>query len=167
MLEENTTVSIYSNPDQVQEVLIELNEHGFDLKRVSIVGKAYRDQKELVAYYKQGDKLKCWGERSEFWNGLRGMLREWVQFSSPGAGVLLVVGSIAVWVVAVLDNSAIFFGMSALGATLYSMGLARDRVQDCEEALRNGSYLLIVHGPAQEVMKAKRIIKSANIMLSK
>ena len=140
MLEENTTVSIYSNPDQVQEVLIELNEHGFDLKRVSIVGKAYRDQKELVAYYKQGDKLKCWGERSEFWNGLRGMLREWVQFS---------------------------FGMSALGATLYSMGLARDRVQDCEEALRNGSYLLIVHGPAQEVMKAKRIIKSANIMLSK
>ena len=167
MIEENTTVSIYANPDQVQGVLAGLEKSGFDLERISVIAKAYMDRKELVAYYSQGDKLRCWGERSEFWNALCSMIQEWVLFSCPGTGSLLVIGPIAEWIVAVLNNSAIFVGMSALGATLYSMGLARDRVQDCEEALRNGSYLLIVHGPAQEVMKAKRIIKSANIMLSK
>lgn len=167
MLEENTTVTIYEKPDQVQGGVKELEKFGFDLKRVSVIGKAYRDPEELIAYYRQGDKLKCWGDRSEFWNGLCSMIREWVLFSCPGTGSLLVVGPIAVWVVAVLNNSAIFIGMSALGATLYSMGLARDRVQDCEEALRKGSYLLIVHGPAEEVIQAKRILQSAHFMLSK
>jgi hypothetical protein len=166
MLEENTTVTIYLKPDQVQEGVKELEKFGFDLKRVSVIGGAYRDHEELIAYYKQGDKLTCWGDRSEFWNGLFGRLREWALFSCPGTGSLLVVGPVAVWVVAVLNNSAIFAGMSALGATLYSMGLARDRVQDCEEALRKGSYLLIVHGPAEKVSQAKRILKSANFMLS-
>ena len=167
MLEENTTVTIYANPDQIQVGVRALEKVGFDLKRISVIGKAYRDSKELIAYYRQGDKLACCGERSEFWNGLCRMIREWVLFSCPGTGSLLVVGSIAVWVVAVLNNSAIFVGMSPLGATLYSMGLARDRVQDFEEALRKGSYLLIVHGPAEEVIQAKRILKSANTMLSK
>jgi len=166
MLEENTTVSIYENPDQVQGTLVELEKFEFDLKRVSVIGKAYCDSEEPVAYYNQGNKLQCWGERSEFWNVLCRMIREWVLFSCPGTGSLLVIGPIAEWVVAVLNNSAIFFGMSALGATLYSMGVARDRVQDCEEALRNGSYLLIVHGPAQEVIQAKKILRSANYMLS-
>jgi len=167
MLEENATAWVYENPDQVQGALQELEKSRFDLEMVSVIGKAYRDQNEQVAYYRQGDMLKCWGERSAFWNGLPSVTREWVLFSCPGDGILLVVGSVAVCVEAVLNNSAIFVGMSALGATLYSMGLARERVQDCEEALRKGSYLLIVHGPAREVMQAKRILQSANIMLLK
>ena len=167
MLQENATASIYDNPEEVQGSLQELETSGFDLERVSVIGRAYRDQNEPVAYYRQGDRLKCWGALSEFWNGLRSVTREWVLFSCPGSGILLVVGSVAVCVEAVLNNSAIFVGMSALGATLYSMGLARDRVRDCEEALRKGSYLLIVHGPAREVMQAKNILQSANIMLSK
>ena len=167
MLKENTTVSIYANPDQVYTALVKLKKSGFDLKRISVIGKAYADQNELVAYYRKGEKLKCWGERSEFWNGLSTMIQEWALFSCSGAGLLLVIGPIAVWVVAVLNNSAIFVGLSALGGTLYSMGLARERVQDCEEALRRGNYLLIVHGPAQEVIKAKRVLQSANTMHTK
>ena len=166
MLEENTTVTIYSSPDQVQGGVMELEKFGFDLNKVSVIGKVYRDQKELCAFYRQGNELRYWGERSEFWNGLCSMIREWVLFNCPGTGSLMIIGPIAEWVVAVLNNSAIFVGMSVLGATLYSMGLARDRVQDCEEALRKGNYLLIVYGPAKEVTRAKRILKSLNEMLS-
>ena len=93
------------------------------------------------------------------------LIRDWVFFTCPGTGSLLVIGPISLWVVAILKNSAIFSGLSVLGAMLYSMGLARDSVQDYEEALRKGSYLLIVHGPSQEVMEAKRILKSANARL--
>ncbi|MEJ2108737.1 MAG: hypothetical protein P8Z37_02275 [Acidobacteriota bacterium] len=70
------------------------------------------------------------------------------------------IGPISLWIVAVLDNSSIFGSLSILGATLYSMGLAKDSVQDYEQALRKGSYLLIVHGPSHEVTQAKRILKS-------
>jgi hypothetical protein len=162
MVKENATVSICANPDQVQKAVVDLERYGFDIKRISVIGKAYGEKQELAAYYKQGDKLKCWGKQSDFWNRLCILIRDWIFFSCPGTGALLVIGPVSLWIIAVLDNSSIFGGLSVLGATLYSMGLAKDSVQDYEEALRKGSYLLIVHGPSQEVMQAKRILKSVD-----
>jgi hypothetical protein len=166
MLHENATVAIYANPSQAQKAITALAKSGFDLKRLSVVGKAYREQKELAAYYWQGEHLKCWGEQSGFWNRLASMIRGWALFSIPDTGPLLVIGSLALWIVVVLDNSAIFSGLSALGATLYSMGLTKDSIQDYEEALRKGNYLVVVHGPAQEVMRAKKIFRSAEVAVS-
>lgn len=163
MVKENAAVSICMNPDQVQKAVVNLEKFGFNIKRISVIGKAYGEKQELAAYYEQGDSLRCWGKQSNFWNRLCTLIRDWVLFSCPSTGALLVIGPISLWIVAVLDNSAIFGGLSVLGATLYSMGLAKDSVQDYEEALRKGSYLLIVHGPSQEVMQAKRILKSVNM----
>jgi hypothetical protein len=165
MLHENAAIAIYANPNQAQKAVTALARSGFDLKRLSVIGKAYREQKDLAAYYRQGEYMKCWGEHSNFWNRLSSMLRGWALFSIPGTGPLLVVGSLALWIVVVLDNSAIFGGLSALGATLYSMGLTKDTVQDYEEAIRKGSYLVVIHGPAREVMRAKKIFKSAESAL--
>jgi hypothetical protein len=161
MIHENAAVAIFSNPGQAQNVVADLARSGFDLKRLSVVGKAYREQNEPIAYYKQGDQMKCWGERSGFWNKLCSTIRGWALFSIPGTGLLLVVGPLALWIVMALDNSAIFGNLSALGAMLYSMGLTKESVQNYEEALRKGNYLVIVHGPAEEVRRAKRVLKSA------
>ena len=166
MVKENAAVSIYSNPDQLQEAVVELGEFGFDTKRISIIGKAYCEQPELTAYYEEDNMLRCRGKQSDLWNELCTRIRNWVLFSCPDTGALLVIGPVSLWVVAVIDNSAIFRNLSVLGATLYSMGLSKDNLQDYEEALRKGSYLLIVHGPSQEVTQAKRILKSANARLS-
>lgn len=166
MVKENAAVSIYTNPSQLQAAVVELGESGFDTKRISIIGKAYCEQPELTAYYEEDNTLRCRGKQSDLWNKLCTRIRNWIFFSCPDTGVLLVIGPISLWIVAVIDNSAIFRNLSVLGATLYSMGLANDNLQDYEEALRKGSYLLIVNGPSQEVTQAKRILKSSNTRLS-
>ena len=160
MTEENTTVSVFTNSNQVQQAITDLAKAGFDMKRISVVGKAYRGNGESAAYYRDGNRIKCLGGQSEFWNSLYPAIQEWTLFSCPGTGIVLAVGPMAQWVVAVLNNSAIFGTLSVLGATFYSMGVAKERVQDYEEALRKGSCLLVIHGPAQEVVKAKRILRS-------
>ena len=163
MLKQNALVAIYSNPGEAQEAVITLARSGFDLERLSVVGKAYRERKDVVAYYQDGDAMKCWGELGYFWNGISSMIHGWALVRMPGRDPLLVVGQLALWIVVALDNSAIFGGLSALGATLYSMGLSQNSVHDYEEALRKGNYLVVIHGPAQEVMRAKKIFKSAEI----
>ncbi|MEJ2108738.1 MAG: hypothetical protein P8Z37_02280 [Acidobacteriota bacterium] len=50
MVKENTAVSICSTPDQVQETVTDLENFGFDVKRISIIGKVYREQKEIAAF---------------------------------------------------------------------------------------------------------------------
>jgi hypothetical protein len=71
---------------------------------------------------------------------------------------MLVSGPLALWIIAALENAAIFSNLSALGATLYSIGIPKDRVQDYETALREGNYLLIAHGPAREITRARKVL---------
>jgi hypothetical protein len=164
MLKENTTVSICENSNQVQGAVAKLAGAGFDLKRISVIGRAFGSNGKPVAYYTHGDRLACWGEQNEFWDKLIERAQEVVLFDCTGTGSLLVIGPIALWIIAVLNNSAIFNGLSVFGATLYSMGLPKERVQDYEEALRKGSYLMIVHGPADEIMQAKKILRTAKVV---
>lgn len=166
MSKENTAISIYSNPDQIEEAVMELEGSGFDIKRISIIGKVYGDHPGLTALYEEGNRLKFRGKQSDLWNRLCALIRAWVLFRCPDTGALLALGPVSLWIVAVIDNSAIFNNLSVLGAMLYSMGLAKDSLQDYEEALRKGGYLLIVHGPSQEVTQAKRILKWVERRLS-
>ena len=53
-------------------------------------------------------------------------------------------------------------GVSALGAGLYSIGIPKDSVVKYETALRTDQFLVIAHGTAAEVAKAKDIIEATN-----
>jgi len=51
-------------------------------------------------------------------------------------------------------------GLSAVGAGLYSMGIPKDSVVQYEAALKTDRFLLMVHGPAVAVEKARAILES-------
>jgi len=151
------------NPGEAQEAVLALSRSGFNLERLSVAGKAYREREDLVAYYREGDHMKCRGDLDYFWNGISSMTQGWALLRMPDEDPLLVVGQLALWIVVALENSAIFGGLSSLGATLYTMGLSKNSINDYEEALRRGHYLVVVHGPSQEVARAKKIFKSEEI----
>jgi hypothetical protein len=52
--------------------------------------------------------------------------------------------------------------LSALGAGLYSIGIPKDSVVKYELALKTDRYLLVVHGTASEVGKAREIIQDTH-----
>ena len=51
-------------------------------------------------------------------------------------------------------------GLSALGAALYSIGIPRDSIVEYETALKSDKFLLMVHGTADEVALAQRILET-------
>jgi hypothetical protein len=59
-----------------------------------------------------------------------------------------------------LEGAAVVGGVSALGAGLYSMGIPKDSIVRYETALKTDQFLLIAHGTAAEVAKAKDIIET-------
>ena len=52
--------------------------------------------------------------------------------------------------------------MSALGAGLYSIGIPKDSIVKYETALKTDQFVLIAHGTAAEVAKAKDIIETTH-----
>jgi hypothetical protein len=95
-----------------------------------------------------------------FWGGFWGLLFGSAFFAIPGIGPVLVAGPVVAWIVGALEGAALVGGVSAIGAGLYGMGIPKDSVIEYELALKTDKFLLLVHGTAQEVEKAKSIIKT-------
>lgn len=67
MSETNTAIAIYPNHTGAEEAIKELQKSGFDLKKLSIVGKEYHTEENVVGYYTTGDRMKYWGKMGAFW----------------------------------------------------------------------------------------------------
>jgi len=65
------------------------------------------------------------------------------------------------WIVAGLEG-AVEVGTLALWRWLYSIGIPKDSIVKYETALKTDQFLLIVHGTAAEVEKAKDIIATTH-----
>jgi hypothetical protein len=61
-----------------------------------------------------------------------------------------------------IENAVMVGGLSALGAALYGIGVAKDSVIQYETAVRADSFLVMAHGTAEEVARAKAILGTAN-----
>ena len=107
-------------------------------------------------------RRKYWGKVGAFWGGFWGFLFGSAFFIIPGIGPILAAGPVVVWIVGALEGAVVVGGVSALGAGLYSMEIPKDSIVKYETALKTDQFLLIVHGTAAEVAKAKDIIETTH-----
>jgi uncharacterized membrane protein len=161
MSEKNAVVAIYESHSQAEEALKELQRSGFDMKKLSIVGKDYHTDEQVVGYYNAGDRMKRWGKTGAFWGGFWGLLFGSALFAIPGIGPVLVAGPLVAWIVGALEGAVVVGGLSAIGAGLYSVGIPKDSIVQYETAIKSDKFLLLAHGTTDEVEKAKRIMRTA------
>jgi hypothetical protein len=158
MAEKNTVVALYNTHTEAEAAVKELQQSGFDMKRLSIVGKDYHTEEHVVGYYNTGDRMRYWGKLGAFWGGLWGFLFGSAFFLIPGIGPVVVAGPLVSWIVGALEGAAITGGLSALGAALYGIGIPKNSILEYETALKSDKFLVIAHGTAADVTKAKDIL---------
>lgn len=154
----NSVVAVYRTHTEADAAVKELQRDGVDLHTLSIIGKGHHTDEHAVGYYNAGDRMKYWGKMGAFWGGFWGLLFGSAFFAIPGLGPILVAGPAVAWIVAGLEGAAVVGGFSAVGAGLYSIGIPKDSIVKYEAAIKTDQFLLIVHGSAAEVAKAKDII---------
>lgn len=161
MEEQNAVVGIFSSHVEAETSIKELQVAGFDMKKLSIVGKDYHTEEHVVGFYNAGDRMKVWGKQGAFWGGFWGMLFGSALFVMPGIGPFFVFGPLAIWIVGALEGAAVVGGLSALAAALYSIGIPHDSSLQYETALKSDKFLVIAHGTAGQVVQARSILETA------
>ena len=154
----NAVVAIYKSHTEAEAAVKELQRSGFDMKKLSIVGRDEHRDEHVIGYYNAGDRMKYWGKLGAFWGGFWGLLFGSGFFLIPGIGPLLVAGPLVSWIVGALEGAVVVGGLSAIGAGLYSLGIPKDSILRYETALKTGKYVLIVHGSMDETTRAKEIL---------
>ena len=160
MTDTNAVVAVYDTHAAADDAVKELQKAGFDMKKLSVVGKDYHTDEQVVGYYNAGERMKHWGKLGAFWGGLWGLLFGAAFFWVPGIGPVLVGGPLVAWIVAALEGAVVVGGLSAIGAGLYSLGIPKDSIVMYETAIKAGNYVVVAHGTADEVAKARDILST-------
>jgi uncharacterized membrane protein len=158
MSDKNSVVAIFESHDRAEDAIRELQKDGFDMKKLSIVGKDYHTEEHVVGYYNTGDRMKYWGKLGAFWGGFWGLLFGSAFFWVPGIGPLLVAGPLVMCIVGALEGAVVTGGLTALGAGLYSIGIPKNSIVQYETEVKNGKLLLVAHGTTEEVERAKDLL---------
>jgi uncharacterized membrane protein len=162
MSEKNSVVAIFNIHTEAEAAVKELQKAGFDMKKLSIVGKDYHSEENVVGYYNTGDRVKYWGKLGAFWGGLWGILFGSALFFIPGIGPIVVGGPLVAWIIGVLEGAAILGGFSAVGAALYGIGIPKNSIVKYETSLKSDKFLLVAHGTREEVEKARTILETTS-----
>src|SRR5580692_4442777 len=162
MNESNSVIAVYNSHTEAEQAVSKLGAASFDIKKVSIIGKDYHSEENVVGYYTTGDRMKSWGGIGAFWGGIWGLLVGAGFFLIPGVGPVLVAGPFLAALVGALESAAVVGGVSALVAGLVSLGIPRDSAIKYEADIKADKFVLAVHGTGEELERAHAILATTS-----
>src|SRR6202046_4414900 len=144
MTDASSVIAVYSSHTDAEQAVAKLSAASFDIKKISIIGKDYHTEENVVGYYTTGDRMKSWGGLGAFWGGIWGLLFGAGFFLIPGIGPVLVAGPFLAALVGALESAAVVGGISAVAAGLVSLGVSKERAVKYEAAIKADNFVLIV-----------------------
>jgi hypothetical protein len=155
-------VAVYNSHAEAEQAVAKLSAASFDIKQVSIIGKDYHTQENVVGYYTTGDRMKSWGGLGAFWGGIWGLLFGAGVFLIPGIGPVLIGGPFLAALVGALESAVVVGGVSALAAGLVSQGIPKKSAIKYEAEVKADKFVLVAHGTAEEAERAHAILSTTS-----
>jgi hypothetical protein len=162
MTHHDAIVAVFTHHTAAESAVRKLVSAGFDMKKFSIVGKGYHTEEKVIGFYNTGDRMKFWGKNGAMWGGIWGLFFGGILLTIPVVGQVMVLGHLAAMVFGAVEGAIVFGGLSALGAALFSIGIPKDSVFQYEEALKTDGFLVVAHGAAEEMARAKVVLAAEN-----
>ena len=159
---DETVIAVFSDHLAAENAVKKLAAAGFEMKKLSVVGKGYHTEEKVVGFYNVGDRIKFWGAQGAYWGGLWGLFFGGLFLTVPLVGHVMVLGYLAAMAVSAIEGAVVTAGLSAIGAALFSIGIPKDSVIEYEAAVKADDFLVMAHGTAEEMVRAKGILDAAN-----
>jgi len=154
-------VAIYDAHGEAEAAIKELQKAGFDMTKISIVGRDYHTDEHVVGFLNAGDRAKIFGKYGALWGGLMGILFGSAMMFIPVVGHVIVLGPLAASLVGGLEGAALLGGASALVGALTAIGVPKNSVLRYETALKADKFMLVVHGDADDIDRAEQLLHTS------
>ncbi len=161
MKKEDSSVFVFNTHVETGDTIRALSRTGFDMTRLSLVGKGCHDQERAVGFYTTGERISTWGGAGAFWGGIWGLLLKPGVFVLPGIGVMAMAGPVVSALVGALEGALVLGSVSVLGAALAQFGVPKEQALLCEKDLKADRFVLMLHGSDSEVAQASVVLTSA------
>jgi hypothetical protein len=162
MSTQSSVVGIYHTMEAAEEAVHTLDRAGFPLKQVSIVAQNLESEKEIQGYITAGDVAMSGAGTGAWMGGLFGLLIGAAFIWAPGFGPLLVAGPLAAVLLGGVEGAVVGAAGGGLLGVLVGWGVSKQHILKYEEKVKSGKYLIIAHGDAELVGKARAILENTD-----
>jgi len=163
MTKTDIAVAVYNVHTQAEDAVKALQRAGFDMKKISIIGRDYHTEEHVVGYLNAGDRARVFGKLGAFWGGLMGVLFGSAMMFVPVVGHVIVLGPLAAALFSGLQGAVLVGGISALAGALMAVGIPKDSVLRYETALKADKFMLVVHGDGVEIKRAQELLANSGL----
>lgn len=154
-------IAVFPDHASAEAAVQQLGRAGFDIKHLSVVGKGYHVDEQVMGFYNRGDRIRFWGTRGAFWGGLWSLFFGGVVLTLPVVGPVVALGYLAGAIVLALEGAVMVGGFSAIAAALYGLGIPEDTVLEYQTAIETDSFLVMAHDTPDRIAVAKGILEDA------
>lgn len=160
MTSADAVITAFDTHAEAEEAIRELEQSGFDMRKLSIIGKGYHTEEYPLGYLTIADRIRNWGSFGLFWGALWGMLLGALFPWLPLQPALLYPLPLSNLLYGAVEGAALF-GLLGIAAAVLATFFTR-RKQHIKYATRLGAeqYLLVALGEPGEINKARRILEN-------
>lgn len=154
----NIAVALFDRHPQVEIAVRALQRAGYYMRKISIIGKACENRDGVVGFLSTGYRSRIFGRHGALWSGWMGVLVGSAMMFVPLVGHVVVLGPLASTLLRGIQGVVAEDGVSPLAVALMTTGISEDSVLRYEAALKAGKFVLVVHGDAEEIERAYRLL---------
>jgi uncharacterized membrane protein len=159
-----TIVGHFPSHAEAERVVLELQKEGFDMQKLSIIGKDYRTTEQVHGFLTWKDTAKAGATGGAYWGsfvgGLFGILAGAGVLFIPGIAPIVVagpiVGLLAGWFEGTLVGGTGAAAVGGLAGALGGLGIPKHEVLKYETKIQAGEFVILVTGSAEDVSQAKQ-----------
>ncbi|MBW4444826.1 MAG: general stress protein [Plectolyngbya sp. WJT66-NPBG17] len=170
MSDKHEAVSIFPSHVEAEAAVLELQRAGFDMRKISIIGKDYQTTEHVRGFFTWKDTAKAGAKEAGYWGtffgSFFGILTGAGLLFVPGVGPVIVAGhvagALAVWIEGMIVGGVGAAVAGGLVGALVGLGIPKEQALKYETEIKAGKFMVIASGTDEEIDRAQQILKNAD-----
>ncbi|UFP93280.1 general stress protein [Gloeobacter morelensis] len=171
MADEHAVVGTFASHDDAEAAVLALEKAGFDMHKISIIGKDYRTTQQVRGFLTWRDTAKEGAVSAGYWGGffggLFGILVGAGVLFIPGVGQVVIAGPIAGvlagWLEGLLLGAAGGAAAGGLVGALVGLGIPEGKAIKYDSDIQAGKFLVLVTGGEEDRARAEQALAAAGL----
>ena len=164
MPQDTAVDAVYAHHDIAEAAVRQVAEAGLDMRQLTIIGRGYHTEEQVIGLYSTGDRVKFWGSRGALWGGLWGLLFGGLMLAVPVVGPVMVLGSLAATgftaIAGAVEGAVVVGGLGARGGALVSIGVPERSVLAYEQVLKADRFLVVANGSISDMEQVNVLLQT-------
>lgn len=162
----HTIVGRFPSHVEAESAVLKLQKEGFDMQKLSIIGKDYQTTEHVRGFLTWQDTAKGGAVGGGYWGsfigGLFGILTGAGVVFIPGMAPLIIAGPVAGvlagWLEGTLVGAAGAAAIGGLAGALGGLGIPKNEVLKYESRIQAGEFIILVTSSEEDINRAKQML---------